>query len=327
MQRSRRWRGCRSAGRIKWLGVAALAPLLGCHQAPPTIAAIPRTCGTLLWEAEHTGVQRVASADGYTVYWNAPMREDDVQAQIGVLTGAISRGVEGVIISPVEALPLRTPVYRALERGIPVVVVGTDLGLTKDRQLAYVLNDESRGGQMAARRLGEILHGQGTVALMGISNQLTSTAERVRSLETTLAEEFPRIHVVFRSLALPNVSQEQQVAERLLAQNAQIDAIVALSEASTRGAYYALTGLDKTSAIRLVGFDQDLLAPLRTGGIDAIVMQNTYRMGREAMTLMAKELHGGTEQTHIQLQPLLVTRANMDSAAVRETLDLSWFSK
>ena len=180
---------------------------------------------------------------------------------------------------------------------------------------------------MAARRLGEILHGQGTVAVMGISNQLTSTAERVRSLETTLAAEFPRIHVVFRSLALPNVSQEQQVAERLLAQNAQIDVIVALSEASTRGAYYALTGLDKTSAIHLVGFDQDLLAPLRTGGIDAIVMQNTYRMGREAMTLMAKELHGGTEQTHIQLQPLLVTRANMDSAAVRETLDLSWFSK
>jgi ribose transport system substrate-binding protein len=327
LQRSRRLRNGQAAGGMKWLAMAVLAPLSGCHKATPTIAAIPRTCGTLLWEAEHTGVQRVASADGYKVYWNAPMREDDVQAQIEVLTGAISRGVEGVIISPVEALPLRTPVHRALESGILVVVVGTDLGLTKDRQLAYVLNDERKGGQLAARHIGEILHSQGTVAVMGISNQLTSTAERVRSLETTLAEEFPRIHVVFRSLALPTVSQEQQVAERLLAKNAQIDAIVALTEASTRGAYYALTGMDRTSAIRLVGFDQDLLAPLRTGSIDAIVMQNTYRMGREAMTLMAEELHGGTEQSHVQLQPLLVTRANMDSAAVRETLDLSWFSK
>jgi len=50
---------------------------------------------------------------------------------------------------------------------------------------------------------GKLLGGQGTVAILGISNQLTSTADRARSVEATLAEEFPQIHVVFRSLALP----------------------------------------------------------------------------------------------------------------------------
>ena len=203
------------------LSVAVVA-ISGCRRPAPTIAVIPRTCGTWLWEAEHTGVERAAPAYGLSVYWNAPMRDDDVQGQIEILTHARDRGVKGIIVSPVEALPLRTPVYRALETGTPVVVVGTDLGLAPGKKLAYVLNDERSGGQMAARRLGSILHDHGSIAILGINKQLTSTAERARNLEITLAKEFPQIHVVYRSLALPTVSQEQQVAEKLLVEGADL---------------------------------------------------------------------------------------------------------
>lgn len=309
----------------RWAALALLSLLASCHKQPPLIAAIPRTCGTLLWEAEHTGIQHVATADGVNIYWNAPMREDDVQGQIEVLSKAMERGVRGVIISPVEALPLRTPVHRVLEQGIPVVVVGTDLGLTPGNNLAYVLNDERMGGELAAHRIAQILHGEGTVAVMGISNQLTSTAERARSLETTLTKEAPHIRVVFRSLALPTVSQEQQVAEKLLAGNAQVNAIVALSESSTRGAYYALTEFNKTSAIRLVGFDQNLIAPIRTGEIDSVIMQNTQEMGRAAMRLMNDELHRTAPKDRVVLRPVQVTQANLDSDMVKEILNLRWF--
>ncbi|MDR3727084.1 MAG: substrate-binding domain-containing protein [Terracidiphilus sp.] len=307
--------------------LVAAAVLTGCRRAAPTIAVIPRTCGTVLWEAEHTGTERAASQYGLYVYWNAPMREDDVQGQIEILTRALNRGAKGLIISPVEALPLRTSVYRALLAGTPVVVVGTDLGLAPGEKLAYVLNDERSGGQLAARRIGALLQGQGTVAILGISKQLTSTADRARSLEETLAQEFPKIHVVFRSLALPTVSQEQQVAEKLLAENSHVDAIAALTEFSTRGTYYALTEFNKTSSIRLIGFDQNLLVPVRTGGIDSIIMQNTNQMGRAAMKLMAEEINGGAKQDYVVLQPLLVTRENIDSREVQEILDLSWFRK
>jgi len=322
----------RSSGRhtrnllLLTLLVAATA-LPGCRRTAPVIAVIPRTCGTLLWEAEHTGVEREAAAYGFNVYWNAPMREDDVQGQIEILDRARDHGAQGLIVSPVEALPLRISIHRALLSGTPVVVVGTDLGLAPGKKLAYVLNDESSGGQMAGRRVGQLLGGHGTVAILGISKQLTSTAERARSLEATLAEEFPQIHVVRRSLALPTVSQEQQAAEKLLAENQHVDAIIALTEFSTRGAYYALTEFNRTSTTHLVGFDQNLLVPVRTGGIDSVIMQNTYQMGRAAIRLMGEELDGGARQGFVVLQPLLVTRENIDSKAVQEILDLSWFSK
>jgi len=302
---------------------AALWTLSG--RAHPVIAVIPRTCGTWLWEAEHTGIARAAPAYGLYVYWNAPMREDDVQGQIDILTRADKAGVRGIIVSPVEALPLRSSVHKALQGGTPVVVVGTDLGLAPAPNLAYVLNDERAGSQMGARRIATLLHGQGSIAILGISNQLTSTAERARYLDETLARESPGIHVVFRSLALPTVSQEQEGAEKLLSEGPRVDAIVALTESSTRGAFYALTEFHKIGSMPLVGFDQNLLAPIRTGAIDSVVIENTYQMGRAAMQLMAEELHGGASRSFVVVEPELVTRDNIDSDPVRETLDLAWF--
>lgn len=322
--------------RIGFLGMAGAAGVLlalgwgtwfHSRQSLPTIAVIPRTCGTWLWEAEHTGVQRTAGGYGLYVYWNAPMREDDVQGQIDILTRAIRRRVKGIIVSPVEALPLRTPIHGALDKGIPVVVVGTDLGFAPNERLAYVLNDERAGSQMAARRIAALLHGQGSVAILGIGKQLTSMAERARYLETTLADESPKIHVVFRSLALPTVSQEQQGAERLLLDGPHVDAIIALTETSTRGAFYALTEFGQNRSKPLIGFDQNIMAPIRTGEIDSVVIQNTYQMGREATRLMAEEIHGGATRQFVVVQPQLVTRENIDSDAVKETLDLAWFSK
>lgn len=307
--------------------ILCLLMLSGCHKATPTIAVIPRTCGTMLWEPEHTGVEREAWGRNISIYWNAPMREDDIQGQIDILSREVGRGVQGVIISPDATLPLRAPIYSVLEGGIPVVVLGTDLDLPAGKKLAYVLNDETAGGRLCARRVGAVLKGRGNVAILGISNQLTSTAERARSLEQTLAQEFPQIHVVFRSLALPTVSQEQQVTEKLLAKGPKVDAILALTQSSTRGAYYALIEFDRIPATHLIGFDQDLLVPIHTGGIDSVIMQNTYRMGREAMNLMEQERHGGAAKTYVVVEPKLVTRENIDSDEVRKMLDLSWFNQ
>lgn len=302
-----------------------LLSVTSCRRPALVIAVIPRTCGTWLWEAEHTGVAREAPRHGLAVYWNAPMREDDIQGQIEILASAVQRKVGGVIISPIADLPLRTPIERAMSAGIPVVVVGTDLGLAPSSNLAYVLSDENSGGMLAAHRIGQILHGRGSVAILGINNQLAGTSERARGLEATLADEFPGIHVVFRSLALPTVAQEQQVAERMLAGEQHPDVIVALSEASTRGAFFALIETNRVRQIRLIGFDQNILAPIRSGDIDSVVILNTYQMGREATKLVSDELTGRPVQPRVILQPELVTRETIDSPLVRQTLDLDWF--
>jgi ribose transport system substrate-binding protein len=165
--------------------ICMAAAFTGCRRSAPTIVVIPRTCGTLLWEAEHTGIVRAARAYGSNVYWNAPMREGDVQGQIDILTQALAHGDKGLIVSAVESLQLRISIHRALLAGTPVVVIGTDLGLAPGGKLAYVLNDEHSGGQMATRRIGELLHGQGTVAVLGISNVRNHVNHILEKLEAS----------------------------------------------------------------------------------------------------------------------------------------------
>jgi ribose transport system substrate-binding protein len=229
------------------------------------------------------------------------MRDNDTQTQISLIEKSVDRGMAGIIVSPIQTLPMRTPIRRALSRGVPVVVIDTELGIPPGPKLSYVLNDEQAGGRIAARRIGSILQGNGRIAIVGI-------------------------RVVARRLGLSSVPQEQHNAEELLAGPESLDAIVALSLASTRGTYYALAEFAKAHMIKLVGFDQDLIPPIRDGGIDSVVVQNTFNMGRIAMELMNREIHGKSGSLEVNVQPVLMTRENVDSTEIRQILNLSWWS-
>lgn len=297
----------------------------GCKRTQPIIAVIPRTCGTALWEPEHAGAATMARSAGLSIYWNAPMRDDDTRTQISLIEKSVERGMAGVIVAPIQTLPLRTPIRRVLAKGIPVVVIDTELGIPSGPKLSYVLNDEVAGGQIAARRIGKILGGKGNIAIVGIQPELKSNTVRERSLESTLSGEFPDIHVVVRRLGLSSVPQEQHSAEELLAGSASLDAIVALSLDATRGTYYALAEFSKAGVIKLVGFDQDLIPPIRYGGIDSVVVQNTYELGRVAMDIMNRQIHGTAGDPKVNVQPVLMTRENIDSPEIRQIENMWWW--
>src|SRR5580692_6378150 len=212
-------------GMLVFLGLSCF----GCKRTPLTVAVIPRTCGTALWEPEHAGAAAVARSAGLNLYWNAPMRDDDMQTQISLIEKSVDRGMAGIIISPIQTLPMRTPIRRVVAQDIPVVVIDTELGIPSGPRLGYVLNDEHVGGRIAARRVGQILGGEGSIAIVGMQPELHSNTVRERSFESTLNAEFPGIHIVARRLGLPSMPQEQHNAEELLAGNESLDAIVALS--------------------------------------------------------------------------------------------------
>ena len=298
----------------------------GCKRTPPTVAVIPRTCGTALWEPEHAGAATVARSVGLNLYWNAPMRDNDMQTQISLIERAVARGMAGIIVSPIQTLPVRTPIRRVLAQDIPVVVIDTELGIPSGPKLGYVLNDEHTGGEIAARRMGLILQGKGHIAIVGIEPELNSNIVRERSFESTLNGEFPGIRIVARRLGLSSMPQEQHSAEELLAGAESPDGIVALSLAATRGTYYALAEFGKAGKIKLVGFDQDLIPPIRDGGIDSVVVQNTFEIGRTAMELMNREIHGEAGPAEFQIVPVLMTKENVDSPEIRQIENMSWWS-
>jgi ribose transport system substrate-binding protein len=280
-----------------------------------------------LWEPEHAGADDAARLHGISVYWNAPTRANDVQKQIALVERVSSERYAGVILSPDETLAFRTPIKQLLTKHIPLVVVGTELGIGPDRSLSYVVSDEVAAGKMAAHRVALLLHDEGSVAVLGMDPKLANIMLRERSFEYALADEFPRIHVVARRLGQTNVSQEQETAEELLRSKPNPDALVAFSAESTRGAYYALVEFRKNSAIKLVGFDQDLLPPLRTGDLDSVIVENTYEMGRVAVEEIEARLRGAPVAERVVIAPQLVTRDNMDTPEIRKMFSARWWAE
>ena len=319
--------GCNSVPRVlSHLKIAASLLALcgaGCRTGSPTIAVVPRTTGMALWEPEHAGAQLTANRVGLKVYWNAPTREDDVQGQISLVERIIQRGYAGLILSPDQNLALMTVVRRALSHNIPTVIVASGLPLEPGGKLSYVLNDDREMGKMAAVRMGEILQGKGTVAVVGINPAVAGIPERVQAFDLTLASSFPEIRVIERRTGSFNVPYEQQITEEVLNTHPDLNAIFAVSADATRGAYSALVELRKTGTVKLIGCDQDLLLPLVTGEIDSVFAENTFEMGRKAVELVAETREGKPVPPVTRLKPLMVTKDNLQSPDIRKILGLA----
>lgn len=313
--------------RIKVVFVCGILLLCGgCRKSSvPTIAVIPRTSGTPLWEPVHVGAEVAARSTGTKIYWNAPTREDDVQGQIALVESVIDRKYQGLVLAPDQALALVTPVRRALSKGTPTVIIGSPLTIPAGGGLTYILNDEEKAGEMAALRVGQLLEGKGSVAILGVNPDIVGITIRARSLEESLAQQYPKIRIVEKRFGSFNVPHDQLIAEETLRANPDLNAIVALTSASTRGACSALARSGVRESTKVIGFDEPDPLLFREEHLDSLIIQNSREMGIKAVKTIAAQLQGQPVSTEVKLKPLLVTRANLDSPEVLEVRSMEWW--
>jgi ribose transport system substrate-binding protein len=291
-------------------------PNVGCRKSKaPAIAVIPRTTGTMLWEPVHRGVEAAALSLGGNIYWNAPTREDDTDGQIALIEHVIAGEYAGMVIAPDQSLALVTPVRRVLAKGLPVVVIGSPLLVPAGGKLYYILNDEQEGGRIAARRIALLLHGRGSVAVLGMNPDIAGIMVRARSFEQFLAENYPDIHIVEKRFGSFNVPHEQQVAEETLKAHPGLDAIVALMAATTRGALSTIDSDPAYQTVKVIGFDPDQ-REFSSVSLDSVILANMPELGDRAVSLIHADREGKPVPSQVEVKPMLVTRENVDSDEV-----------
>jgi len=293
--------------------------LVGCRSQPSTIAVIPRDTA-VIWVAERVGAKAAAQRSGYQIYWNASSHDDDIEKQITLVEQVVRSGVQGLVLTPNHRLALMTSVRRAIEQGIPVVIVGSPLSIPPGGKLIYIVNDEEQVGYMAAMRVGKILNGRGTVAVVGIDLNISGMPDRFRSFQENLSTRFPNISMTYRPEDFVTSAQAQQAVEEILDEHPRLDIIVALNATSVRGAYYALWRRHALKKIKIVGCDQDLLGALRLGEVDSIIFENTYEMGYQAVTSIDALRRGESVSPFTKLSPIMVTNENIDQPSISRLL-------
>jgi ribose transport system substrate-binding protein len=278
----------------------------------------------MYWEAEHAGAEFAARKAGVRIRWNAPTRADDVQLQIGMVDRAVKRRCRGLILTPDEPRALMVPVERALSAGIPTVIVGSGLSLPAQRNLAYIVNDEEMIGRIGASRIGEDLHGRGSVAVVGIDPQSVSSLAVLRSFVTVLEVQFPNIEIVDRRIAASNDLDSELIVSQIVQMHPKIDAIFSLDSMGTVGSYLALRNRSLTDQVRVVGVEQgaELANAVRLRQIDALIAEDTYQMGYRAVQLLTHATH--PLPAPIKLSPILITAANVDAPETKPFITNDW---
>jgi ribose transport system substrate-binding protein len=207
------------------------------------VMVIPKGTTHQFWETVHAGALKAAEELGNVeVIWIGPQKEDDRTMQIQLVQNAVAKGVDGIVIAPLDAKALVKPIEEAIDKGISVVVI--DSGLESSRIVSYVATDNYHGGVLGARRLGEALHGEGRIILLRYSVGSESTEQREKGFTDTIAKEFPNIQYLSQSeYAGPTSDTAQKVAQTLVTRfRGQVDGIFCPNESSTAGMLRVLEG-------------------------------------------------------------------------------------
>src|SRR5262249_41639789 len=172
------------------------------------------------------------------------------------------------------------------------------------------------------RKLGELLGGKGKVAVVGIAPGSGSGLEREGGFQDTIKKEFPNIEMIGLQYCDSDRAKALAVAEDFLTRAPDLAGMFASNESSAVGVFRAIEGRGKKGQIKIVGFDAspDLLDALRGGTIDALVVQNPFKIGYEGVKTAVAVIRGQPVEKRIDTGVVVVTRDNLESADVKKVL-------
>lgn len=292
--------------------IACLATTLSCNRAEPKIiGVVPKGANHIFWQTVHAGAVKAARESGYQVEWNAPTTEIDSHRQIEILDAMINRHLSGISVAPVDKEALVGVVERAMKNGVPVAIF--DSGIDTEQRVTYVATDNKEGGRMAARRLCEIIGGKGTVGVVGFMAGSASTMEREDGFVEEMKAHCAGAQVLPVQFGMADRAKSMAVAENMMTAHPDLAGLFADNESSSSGAVQALKSRGRPGAVKLVAFDasDQLLEDLKSGYIDALVVQDPFRMGYESTHALALKLSGQTPPARMDLKPALILASDL----------------
>ncbi len=298
-----------------------LATITGCQKSTKkVIAVVPKATSHLFWLSVQAGAIAAGEEFGVQIEWNGAAAETEYPRQIQIVDSFISRKVDGIALAPTERKALVGAVDRAAAVGIPLTVF--DSGLDSENYMSFLATNNYEGGQMAGRTLARLLNGNGKVGMVMHAPGSGSTMDRERGFEEVIKAEFPGIRIVAQQFGQSDRSKAMAATENILTAHPDLDGLFASSEPSSVGASLALKSRGLGGKVHLVAFDSSdgMVEDLKAGVIAAMVVQDPYRMGHDAVKTIVDKLNGQTPPKRIDLSARVITKADLDKVEVQRLL-------
>jgi ribose transport system substrate-binding protein len=283
---------------------------------------IPKAVSHIFWVEVQKGAEAAGKEFDVEILWNGAASETDYSRQVQIVDSMVAQRVDGIALAPTERKALVPAVERARAANIPVTIF--DSGLDSKDYISYVATDNVEAGRIAARRLGELIGGKGKVGIVMHAPGSASTMDREKGFTEVMEREFPNIQIVGQQYGMSNAARSRAAAENILTANPDLAGLFASAEPASIGAALALKARELTGKVALVAFDssESMVQDLKSGAIDAMVVQDPQRMGYEAVKTLVQKLRGETPPKRLDLNAIVVTQKDLGEAQVKRLLNL-----
>lgn len=205
--------------------------------------------------------------------------DQDLNKQISQVEDFINKGVDAIVISPVDSDGIKGAILKAQAAKIPVVTV--DVPANGVEPASHVATDNLTGGKIAAEAMAQYLGGKGEIGVITYP-EVQSVRDRIEGFKATIAR-YPNMTIVKETPGRDRQAAKA-AAEDMLTSNPNIAGIFGFGDDMALAATQAV-GDAKSDAI-VIGFDgmdEALAAVDGENAFRAVVRQYPDKMGSEAI--------------------------------------------
>jgi len=309
--------------RMLWLfGICGLFFLGAIAQAPKRsykIAVVPKSVAFDFWLAVRAGAEKAGKEEGVQIIWKGPSDERDIAGQRAILENFITQRVDAIVFAACDAKAMVPIAQKALKAGIKVITI--DSGLDPDVSLCFVATDNIKGGMIAAETLAKLIGYEGKVGLIPFVPGAATSIQRERGFKEGL-KKFPKVKLVATLYSESDVTKGMQVTENMLTAHPDLKGIFAANEPGAIGAARVLQARKLVGKVKLVAFDAapTEIKALQDGVIQALIVQNPFRMGYEGVKMAVKALRGEKIPKRIDTGVTVVTMENFKRPEIQRLL-------
>jgi ribose transport system substrate-binding protein len=295
--------------------LAVVAAACQAEEAPPAEEEEGATIGLALSTLQNPffvtlrdGAQEAADAAGAELV--VADAQDDAQTQASDIEDFITRGVDVIIVNPVDSAAVVSSVEAANDANIPVITV--DRASEGGEIAAHIASDNVQGGQTACEFLLEQIGGEGNVAqLEGIPG---TSAAQDRGEGCQQALDDAGVELVATQTANFDREEGLSVAQNIFQANPDLNGLFAQNDEMALGAVEAAREAGILGDIVIVGFDaiDDALAAIQAGDMAGTIAQQPAEMGRLSVEAAVDIAAGEQVEQDQPVEVVLVTEDNVD---------------
>ena len=208
---------------------------------------------------------------------------------------AILARADGVITICVDEALMQEDFRKVRQAGIPLVLIGNDVGDTTLRD-GYCGIDNLRAGRKLGAYALEACGGEAKIAIISSSLNTLVVRRRIQGFGEAIANS-PGMQVVARIQTDSDELRANLRTSEALRERPDISMLICLDGKSVVGAAKAVEELG--CDVHILTFDDDFPIPdlLEAGVIDVTLVQDSYEMGRNAVKMLLELHRSGTGGT------------------------------